>query len=578
MFERHSNPRALSLHSLRVRLASPEALPELTFLGLITGLLAGGLLIGFRELITLVSENSLFPGDEGFSSLGPALRVLLPVVGALVILLLISLTPARRRSYGIGHVIDRLHFHHGRLPQSSLIVQFLGALIALLSGFSVGREGPAVHMGAGAGSLLGQKLKLPDNSLRALAGCGSAAAISASFNTPMAGVIFAMEVVMREYSLGSFIPVMAASVVASLMTQMMYGPDPAFVIPVVSMISLQELGITALSATFIGTLAAAFIRLNLWTASKRKGHFVRSLILAGLIMGLTGTMVPEVMGIGYSVINAILDGQPFSISYLLVLVVVKLFITSVVIGLGIPGGVIGPSLFIGAAAGAIFSVMGDQYLGLPEIDSVYHALIGMVAMMAAVLQAPLAALMTVLEMTRNPHIIMPAMLAIIIASLVASQIFKQQGLFEMQLKAGGQMLNQSPLCDALCKTGVAGLMTSSFEVSPRHLSLKGFQEQCSHSGVPAWLLFEDGYKRVWAVSLSVVKESFKSLSPELTLDLCSLGKARMVKPINLQASLDDALKVMNEYGVDMLYVRSHWKKRSLISGVITRWDIEEFYS
>ncbi len=578
MLKRHSSQGFLSLHNFRIRLARPEALPELTLLGLITGILAGGLLIVFRELIVFFNHHTFLPGDEGFGSLEPFIRFLLPIVGAVVIILLIGMAPPNRRSFGITHVIDYLNCHRGRLPLVNLIVQFMGALVALLSGFSIGREGPAVHMGAGAGSILGQKLKLPDNTLRALAGCGSAAAISASFNTPMAGVIFAMEVIMREYSLGSFIPVMTASVAAALMSQMMYGPEPAFIVPAIPMVSLTELGVVVLAACFIGLLAAIFIKLNLWVSLKRQGSFVGPIMLAGLLMGISGVIVPEVMGIGYETINAILEGQVFDISFLLGLVFVKLCITAVVIGLGIPGGVIGPSLFIGAAAGAMLGIIGARYLHTPDISTVYHALIGMVAMMAAVLQAPLAALVTVLEMTKNPHIIMPAMLAIIIACLISSQVFKQHGLFVMQLKCNGQVPDKSPLEEALSKMGVAGVMNTAIQVSNCYMTKKHFQEQIVE--VADWVVFDHNSEgELSLVNTVAINEAFSLLSNNGSmLDLATIPEAIRIKGISIQASLDDAIKAMDLHSVDALYIETDWKQNHMISGVVTRQDIESLYS
>ena len=574
MFEQHSNSQPIRLHSLRIRLANPAALPELTWLGFLTGLFAGGMLIGFRELITFTSEHTLLPGDEQFMQLSPFMRFFLPVAGAVILISLTKLMPVNRRSFGITHVIDRLHFHHGLLPGLNIIGQFIGALVSLLSGFSVGREGPAVHMGAGAGSFLGQQLRLPDNSLRTLAGCGTAAAIAASFNTPMAAVIFAMEVVMREYSIDSFIPLMTASVTASLISQSVYGVDPAFIIPVMPMVAFHELSVTVVSAVIIGILAAAFIKLTTWIATKRKGMCARPLLLAGILMGTAGVVMPEVMGIGYDTITDILAGESFAIRHLVILVSLKLAITALVVGLGIPGGVIGPSLFIGAAVGTMLSLFGSHHLNMP-LDHVYHALVGMVAMMAAVLQAPLAALITVLEMTHNPHIIMPAMLAIIIACLIAREVFKQNSLFIMQLKAGGQILDQHPLYDALKKTGVARLMTSSFELTSRYLNEDKVQLLSRQK--PSWILFEDD-NQVWVAEGKKILKINRSESDLERLDLMAIQNARPIQSVDFQATLNDALRTMNKHNLDMLYVQSVWKQKKLIVGLITRQAIEEFYS
>ncbi|AMO55264.1 chloride channel protein [Endozoicomonas montiporae] len=508
-----------SLHQLRIKLSSTDALPQLTCIGMLIGLLAGGLLILFREIIHYSTSFWLPMGDEHFETLPDLARFIIPVIGSVFILLLFSCASAKRRSVGILHVVERLQFHKGKMSFTSMVLQFFGAIMALIGGFSVGREGPAVHVGAATGSLLGQKLKLPQNTLRILAACGGAAAISASFNTPMAGVIFAMEVVVRQYALNSFIPVMAAAVMAAVLSQIMYGPDPAFVVPVIPMASLTELGIAAASACLIGILAAGFIRLQLWTASKRQQLFINPIILAGLFMGTVGYFLPAVMGIGYDTIELILNGELMNITFLLILMVAKLVTTAVVTGLGIPGGIIGPSLMMGALAGAAFGHMGDFLLNLPDVSSAFHALLGMVAMMAAVLQAPMAALVTVLELTRNPHIIMPAMFTIVIACLIAGRLTSRGGLIEMQLLAKGYSHQHSLLKQLLSQKGVATVMSRHFELLDN----------------------------------------------------------KEIVPVPVHASLQDALEIMETHSVEVLGVYTSGRRQSVLCGVVTREAIDNFY-
>lgn len=574
MPHRASLHKKLSLHRARIHLAHTEALVPLTLLGLLTGLLAGGLLIGFRELVILINDLLVPVGEEHFERLTPELRVLLPLTGACLLIGLIKLSPENRRQYGIAHVIERLTFNHGRLPATNVAGQFLGALIALTSGFSVGREGPAVHMGAGAGSILGQQLKLPDNTLTSLAGCGTAAAISASFNTPLAGVIFAMEVVIKEYTLGSFIPVMAASVSAAFLSQMMYGPEPAFLIPLIPMPSMEELIVSALAAFFIGALAAAFIRINLLASKLRGSRITLPLLVAGMLMGLTGFLLPEVMGIGYDTISLLLTGTEQSLSFILILLFAKLALTAIVIGLGVPGGVIGPSLMMGAMAGTALGIIGDNLLGLSIVDISFHALVGMVAMMAAVLQAPLAALVTVLEMTRNPNIIMPAMFAIVIACLTSSQLFRQRGLFDMQFKARGVHPELPLMTQQLNKTGVASLMETQFDTSTRFIAL-----QQAKSFTKDWVLIADNHHATHAVPSSAIHTNFTARD---TFDLLSIPSCRAVQSIHMQATLDDALSVMNQHSVDALSVltiqKKGRKKNRVLCGIISREDIEDFMS
>lgn len=562
----------LSLHQLRIRLAHTEALLPLTLLGLMTGILAGMLLILFRESVETISELFMPEGEDSFELLGTAARLLLPLAGAVLLAVLIKSCPANRRRYGVAHVIERLTFNRGELPLTSVVAQFFGALIALVSGFSVGREGPAVHMGAGVGSFLGKHLKLPDNTLNALAGCGTAAAISASFNTPMAGVIFAMEVVMKEYTLNSFIPVMAASVCAAVMSVAVYGPEPAFQIPLIPMISLSELFVSAASAVVIGGLAAAFIRLNLLASRQRKGQIVIPLMVAGTLMGIVGLMVPEVMGTSYDTVGMILNGGSPDLSLLLILLLCKLLMTALVTGLGVPGGIIGPSMVIGAFAGTLLGILGDSLSGLTVTNIGFHALVGMVAMMAAVLQAPLTALVTVLEMTHNPHIIMPAMFAIIIACLTSSQLFNQRGLFDMQFLTRGKHADISPLTRLLNQTGVASLMDTRFCRKDRY-----FNQKTDNRLNTPWILIEDQQQVTHIMPSGVLlQEKSDTVTP---VDLVQHKDSQPAHSINMRATLNDALRLMNRESIDVVSVTVINKKQNTqeFCGVITRDAIEEFY-
>lgn len=578
-----------SIQNLRLRLAQTEALPQLTLMALITGLLAGGFLIAFEELLfffALVSQRALIPEhifttlssvESGYEALPPLVRFLAPVAGAFALVLLIKSCPPKRRSFGIAHVIERLTLNRGWLPFTSTITQFIGVLIALVSGFSVGREGPAIHMGAGAGSLLGQLLKLPTSTLGVLAGCGTAAAIAALFNTPMAGVIFAMEVVMKEYSLESFIPLMASAVVASFLTQTAYGPNPAFQIPVIPPVTPEDLLITAITAVIIGLLAASFIRIYIFALQKRQRKVVYPLLIAGLLMGAIAALVPATMGIGYDTIGTLLVGDDANLQFLLILLAAKLVITALVIGLGVPGGVIGPSLMIGATAGACSILLAGQFPGVSAPNITLHVMTGMIAMMAAIFQAPLTALINVLELTHSSEIILPAMLAIVIACLTSSQICGQQSIFAMQFLARGQRIQLSPMVQLLGSTGVTVLMDRqlvALSPDPAPNELKDINSTGSH-----WAVLGDG-QQIQIIRtenlLASLKEVGGGISQVKNDDVIT------TLPIDMQATLYEARETMLAEDLEALLVieKSGNKdvNRFKAVGVITLQSIESFLS
>ena len=244
---------------IRERLATLDALPLLALLGILAGLSAGLVILLFRLLVEMTLHLFLIGGPEDFESLSPVVQGALPLTMAALLGTAFHYLSREDRRTGVTYVIERFNLFQGALSLRSLLVQFFGAAATLIGGLSMGREGPAVHMGAAGSSLLAQWARLPNNSVRILTGCGSAAAISASFNTPIAGVIFAMEVIMMEYSIGTFIPIILASVVGAAMTRAVYGHEPAFAVPEVQLGSLLELPYVVLCGALFGVLAAALI-------------------------------------------------------------------------------------------------------------------------------------------------------------------------------------------------------------------------------------------------------------------------------------------------------------------------------
>jgi H+/Cl- antiporter ClcA len=437
---------ARAFEAFRVRIAHAEALAQLSVLGVLCGIAAGLVILALRFAIE-ETQALILPGGqpENFEALPAAWRLLLPVGGGLLVGVILQRLPEAARSVGVVHVMERLSSHQGRLPLANALVQFFGATLCIASGQSVGREGPSVHLGAASGSLLGQWLKLPTNTLRVLAGCGTAAAIAAMFNTPLAGVIFAMEVVMMEYTLVGFAPVMLAAAAATTLSWFAYGAYPAFVVPPLSLGSPLEWPYVLFIGVALGTLAAVFIRLLRYfvTHGSRLPLPART-TLAGLVTGLCALAAPPIMGIGYDTVNAALLGELGAFA-LITIVGLKLLATTAGIGLGLPAGLIGPTLVLGATAGGALGHLG-QWLAPVETSSVgFYALLGMGAMMAGTLHAPLAALTAMLELTGNLNIVPPGMVAVIAAVITCRQLFHEPSAFVMLLRARGLEDPHDPL-------------------------------------------------------------------------------------------------------------------------------------
>jgi len=570
------------LEQIRIHLSQPDALLMLVMIGLLAGILSGAVIVLFRLSVEGTLAGVL-PGqhDENFEGLPGWLRLLLPILGGVAIGLLFRWAAGGQYLMGVGRVLERLTYHQGYIGFREFLLQFAGAAISLISGQSVGREGPHVYLGAAAGSLLGQRLSLPNNSIRTLVGCGVAAAIAASFNTPLAGVIFALEVVMMEYTLVSFLPVILAAVSGNAVSIFFLGSAPAFVVPAMEMGSLQEMPAVVLLGLVTGTIAAGFIHLSQIFSNLGSPYpFWWRTTMAGLVVGLCALFAPEVMGVGYDTVTNALMGE-YALSALLLILCCKVIATSACGGLGVPAGMVGPSLFMGAIIGGVAGNL--MHLWLPEMGSsvTLYVLLGMGAMMGASLQAPLAGLTAMLELTYNPAVVMPGMLAIVVANLTASELFGKESIFITLLRSSGFDYRTSPVLQALRRIGVGSAMNESFAQHDRAI-LRGEAEMLL-AEKPEWLLIKeqgDPLALMPAVDLAHYIENAEGAEGEEDeIDLMEIPARRdQIAPIHLQASLQEALEMLNEQSVESLYVESNTAvSRHRIYGILTRKDVESAY-
>ncbi len=568
-----------ALEWLHLRLSGSDALLLMSLLGLVSGAITGGVILAFRWMIE-GGQGFLLPGTgEDFGSLAAHWRLILPIVGGLVIGLLLTWVGDTGRNTGVAYVMERLHYYQGRLPFRNAVVQFFGAAGSIIAGHSVGREGPGVHLGAASGSLLGQQLGLPNNALRTLVACGVAAAIAASFNTPLAGVVFAMEVVMMEYTLAAFLPVMLAAVTATVLTQIVYGSSPAFLVPPLNLESLWELPYLLVLGLLIGALAAAFIQSLSWfhTRGTRLPLWVRT-TLAGAVVGVLALAVPQIMGVGYDTVTSVLMGE-LGLVLLLAIVAAKLLASTAAVGLGIPGGLIGPTVVIGAAAGGALGHVAQILTPHLASPPALYAMIGLGAMMGATLRAPLAALTAMLELTYNPNIIFPGMLTIAAASLCASEIFGKDSVFLHQLQLRGTRMRYSAVLQSLSRLGIARVMDRSIAVAPRLASREELLELLSPD--PRWLLIREPPNGEPEAILAVGDLlQFLELHPGADeVDLMGIP-ARRLQPaaIELQASLREALDVLEQTDAEALYVaHSPAPGFERYYGIVLRQDVENQY-
>ena len=452
----------MRLQALREEVAHPRTSIQLCMLGIVGGTCAALIIILFRLCVEWLQET-------GVSSLQSVLTydwlvwLIMPFISVGLILFIAFLTGFKHYRLGIPFVIHRVKYYYGHIPFRTTINQFFGGMLALAGGFVVGREGPSVHLGASGSSFLGQWLRLPDNSIRILAGCGIAAGISASFNTPFAAVIFVMEVVLREYKIHIFVPVMLAAACGSVLTRIVFGEVNELSFLSFNAFSQWMYFYLVLLGILLGMLAVLFnsqlMRVMTWF---RPVSMVWRLILAALITGTIGMFIPEALGANFIDVEHLFDSSPGAL-LLISTLVFKVILAVFAIGLGIPGGIIGPVMVIGMLAGAVLLLPLSYFIDVPEFTNSF-ALLGIAGMLTAVLHAPLAALSAVMELSYSPQIILPAMLVIVPAYVTSTQFFGNRSIFIRQLDYQNLPYAISSIREALEKTGVLAAMNTEYKL------------------------------------------------------------------------------------------------------------------
>lgn len=565
-----------------------DALVPLALLGILCGLVTGLVIIGFRLSIDY-GQTQLLSGGQPYhpERLSTHWRLLLPVMGGLFLGAVFQwLSRSHNTQVGIIHVLERLNYHQGYMPFRSMLLQFFGGAVSIFSGHAVGREGPAIHLGAATGSLIGQRLKTPNKNLRLLVGCGSAAAFAASFNTPLAGVLFALEVIILEYKLRSATPIILAAVSASTLSRAVFGPELAFSVPALELKSVAELPYLLLMGLVLGLLATSFIavmeRVTRWSLTH---SFVGRFLLAGLITGICALFVPQILGIGYDTVNAALTSSlvDLGLGTIAMILIFKFVATTLGLGLGLPGGPIGPSLFIGSLAGTLAGVFAPTFYAQPSAPG-YYALLGMGAMLGACLQAPLTAVIFLVELTANHAILLPGVVVILAASLTSRELFGKKSLFTTLLNVQGLNYNASPAGVSLLSAGVASAMERDIVELPAITSLDAIQISLDKNS--RWVIISQNHKPVALMPTADLAryylETIQSKKPAIhaLIHLLEIPARRLqLAPIELQANLRQALEYLDHSGAEALYVERTNPNNDApyLYGILTRDLIEASY-
>ena len=416
--------------------------PIIWLLAILIGVFASIVSIIFRYLINCIQflwiGSSSEQNIEILNNSQFWIIALGPIVGGLFVGLIIQYISKIERPYNIADVIEAKSIKNGYINLKEALGSAIVSFISLGSGASAGREGPIVHLGAAIGSYVSRRFNLSTSSTRTLLACGVAAAISASFNAPIAGVLFALEVILGHYALTAFVPIVISSVIAALLSRLHFGDFPAFIIPDYTIVSLYEFPAFALLGIICALIAVIF-QISIITSIKISSSLNVRLwlrpVIGGFLIGTIGIFVPEVLGVGYASTDDALR-QQLSLDILIVLIISKIIATAITFGSRFGGGIFSPSLFIGAMTGAAFGIIAGTVFPDHSSANGLYALIGMGGVAAAVLGAPISTILIVFELTGGYDIALALILTISI-SIGLSQAILKKSIFHQQLETRG---------------------------------------------------------------------------------------------------------------------------------------------
>jgi len=534
---------------------SPSA--ETTVLAALVGILGGFGALGFKYLIafaqTMFWKTSVM-SPENILAAPWHTRLLNPVIGGLIVGPLIYFLAREAKGHGVPEVMAAVVTQNSIIRPIVVFVKALASAVSISSGGSVGREGPIVQIGAAIASTAGQIFRLRPSQMKTLVGCGVAAGIGATFNAPIAGTLFALELIVTDFGLTSFTPIIVAAVTSTAITRFFEGNTLAFYLPHFSMVTPWELfiylllgliaGVVGYSFTwFLYTMDDVYSRLKIPEWSKAA--------TGGLVIGIIALSFPHIMGVGYETIGSLFEGE-FPLLLIVFLVFLKIFATSVTIGSGGSGGVFAPSLFIGAMLGGAFGTAVNMVFPTWTGSVGAYALVGMAAVNGACTLAPLSAIIILMELTDNYSIILPLMLTVVISTFVSRKI-SHDSIYTKKLSLRGIDIHLGEDVNILKSVRVHDILRHDEAVVNENATFKELLNLVLYKHRNVVLVVGEGNRYCGLIPIQQLRHSVTN--PAEYEDTTSISDLIEHTPsVHINASLDKAMNVFGDYGFDRMPV------------------------
>jgi chloride channel protein, CIC family len=501
----------------------PLSFPQLYVLAVVIGAIAGLSAVLFRGLIGLF-HNLLFLGHLSWeydanlhtpaSPWGPWV-VVVPVVGALGVAFLVQNFAPEARGHGVPEVVDALYYNRGVIRPVVALIKSLASALSIGSGGAVGREGPIMQIGSAFGSSVAQLLRVPFWQRVTMIAAGAAGGIAATFNTPVGGVLFAVEIMLLEVSARTLVPVAISTATATYVGRIFFGSHPSFVIPALETSNFQLTSPSVLLAfvglgALMGLVSLAYIR-SIYAFEDLfdrfpGGYYVRHAggmlavgILFYVLLRTTGRY--HIEGVGYATVQDVLTGALESVPLLLLLFVLKLFATSVTLGSGASGGIFSPALYMGATLGAAYALVVSSAVPWLSLSPPAFALAGMAGVMGGSTGAAMAAIVMIFEMTLDYNVIIPMTITVALSYGVRSRLCAES-IYSLKLARRGHRIPES------LRTNVHELRRAADLMETTHAQLETFSRLDDVARILAersdvsWFLVVDADRVVGALTRS----------------------------------------------------------------------------
>ncbi len=559
--------RLIPVNYWRAFLADRE---EQVFLALtlLIGALVGLTVVAFIEITGHFGAQLYPPNGAAWH------RLLVPVGGSLLMGYLLYRYFPDARGSGVPQTKAALYAREGFISFPTVLGKFFCTSVTLASGIPLGREGPAVQVGGGIASVLGRRIGLRPEKVKALIPVGAAAAVAAAFNTPLAAVLFALEEVVGDLHAPVLGSVVLASATSWAVLRLLLGNDPLFQVPQYQLVNPWEFVVYGFLGIAGGIVSAAFtqllLRLREWFKKQPLNTVWFQPVAGGLLVGLMGWFVPSVMGVGYQYVGDVLnDSLPFKL--MLMLLVLKLVATAVSYASGNAGGIFGPSLFLGAMlGGAIGSIAHHFFPGHVASPGAY-ALVGMGTAFAGIIRAPMTSVVMIFEITRDYAVIVPLMLSNLVSYFISSRLQKEP-IYEVLADQDGIHLPKFGSRQGM-KRQVFRILKSPEQVLSAEESIERALEMTKQGTRQTWIL-TDARGVVGLLTREQLEKAASLENPGIPVR--ELLHGREFPHVHTDHSLDDALDRMGANRVDVLPVVSRANIHELL-GVVRLQDVLESY-